>query len=549
MADLFLNQGQVDRNTVYDTQRMDPNVVRDVRSGTGNVDELVRTLDGFMNSASKMLDRETVRKAQLAGATAGLSDGFKTMEGSSLAAEQFNRAGTETYINRKVAEVSTTIQKTALDPKVMNDPVRMRHTLEDLRGDLSKDVPMDVLPQYLLAFNDRAERAIQSAQERKHQLMISANEAQFLETEAALVAEATNAARGGDENQLNQSRAEYFSAINKQVGLSLSPAEAAKRKILFSKQVQKDAVVGEMLRVPADERPAFMEKFLKDNPLNEILTAEEIDGVKQDIISAYNTDENLIKAANAETSRINQENIDKQKIAFTMAPTSDNYLKLIQMPDITAEEISSAKSYMSDQIDKSDPVVIDHLNTLFYSGQYKEMSDVMLDPKYMGVLKRSDTQKFRMMIAEVEQGSGFETTEAYREVQRRISEDYKGDPLVGELLSGEGNAIRQQVYDELRTKWPKFKAGELSYEDVDPLRLYKAKKANVAAVEGMGQGREIKTSKGVVTLPQKYIENPVSYAEDLKSGLVDPRLKSIEVQKYVADEMVRKELEQKKANQ
>lgn len=54
------------------------------------------------------------------------------------------------------------------------------------------------------------------------------------------------------------------------------------------------------------------------------------------------------------------------------------------------------------------------------------------------------------------------------------------------------------------------------------------------------QGREIKTSQGSVVIPMKYMEDPSLYQGDLRGPGVDPRLKTVEVQKFLADRLIDK---------
>lgn len=546
MVDVYINQGQVDRNAVYDGTRRNPNVITDIVTNADATNDLVKSLDDFVTKERGKMDKETVRKAQEAGAMAGMMGGFKPIDAADPVAEAYNRAGSEIYLNKKIADVSLQMNKTAMNPSLQNNPAAMQRALEDLKTELSKDVPFTLLPDFDVAFGDRMSRQIQVAQQKEYDLRISANAAQFAETEAALFAEATNAARGGDEGTLAQAREEYFSSINRQVGLSMMPEAAAKKKILFDQQVRKDSVIGDFLRTPPEERATFAETFITENPLSDILPAEEIDDLKQQMIGAWNVDENFIEAAKAETNSIQEEAKNNALSNFHLAPTTENFTAFVKMEGVTPEEIKGARSYLESNIEKSDPVMVGYIEDLYYKGDYSAMNEVMNDPSNAGLLKRGDVQKYRKLVAESQSGGGFEATEAWQETNRRIREDYKSNSMLGDSMNEEGSAIRQAIYDELRVNYPKYLAGELKYADVDPLRMYRLKKSNLDSLseKSVGGGKQISTSSGVKVIPQKYIDNPDSFDYDRKNGLGDKNLfESTEVMDF----MIQLKIAQEKA--
>lgn len=550
MVTPYQNRETVDRGAVHETRQLNPNVVYNVSSNAEGLNTLVSTLDGFLGKVSHQLDKQTVRKAQKAGSIAGLSDSFKEMEGDTLAAESYNKAGLEIFVNRKLSEVSTGIQKIAVDPRYRNDPVAMQHALEDYKEQYIKDVPTSALADFSVAFDDRMGRALQSANANQVRMTISRNAAQFLETETVLLAEITNAARAGDEQAIAQARTEYFSALDRQNGLSLMPEEVAKKKIGIQRQIQKDAVIGEFLRTSPEKRPAFASAFIEDNPLTELLTADEIDGLKRDMITAWQVDDNLKDAAERENKLMQENTVNDALATFHMDPSPANYAALVSMEGIEPNTIKAARTYLTQNIDKPDPIVDYTINQLIMGGEYEAAKTMLNDPQYFSSLPRKTVQKYRKDLADIEDGGGFEDLDSYKEVQRRIKSDFKNQSLYGDNLSEAGASIQRQIYDDLKSKYPKYLAGEIPFEDVDPMRMYNLKKSNYKkndiGDETVGVELNTKTN-GKVIIPKKYLDNPAQYMEDRKIGL-PPALNSPEVMEYMADKITDKELENTKGN-
>lgn len=504
------------------------------------LDSVISSLDSFIESAKTKVEKSTLRAAQKAGSRAGLDPQFQEREDNTLAAEAYNRAGIEVFMNRTSVDMSARINEVATNPAFMNDPIGMSLALQDVSDAMSEHIPEGLYPEFITSFQVRAQQAINVAQQRAMTLQLSENEAAFLEAEASFVAEASNAARSGDENALSRLQAEYMSALDRQTGLTMSPAEVAKRKLEFNKQIQSDAVVGDFLRTPPEARLGFAREFINNNPLQGILSASEIDGLKRDMMRAWDVNENLEEQANAEVAATRTAAINEQLSAFYLAPNTDNYIKFVQMPGVTPAQIKAARTYMTTNLSRSDPVMQSAVEDAIYSGDYKTANEYLNDENTPSMLRRTDIQKYRRKLAEIQSGGGFEDTEAYKEVQRRIKEDYQINSIHGKGLSPEGTALRQQIYDKLRTDYPKYLAGELGYDDVDPMRMYALKKQNTAKVTtAPGTGAEVKTKNGVVVIPQKYVTDPASYQRELKEGLIsDPKWRDPAVLDWMADRQI-----------
>lgn len=536
---VYRNSLVPDRGSIYDVAQLNPNVIYDVRDDGSALNNMVSTLDKWLQEGHKKLDRETIKKAQLAGSTAGLFLDYKDLEGDTLAAETFNKAGGETFLNTKLTQVSSYMHKMTIDPSLRNDPLRMEHVLTDGRKEYLKDVPLRMIPEFVTAYNDRMGRALQSAQTNQVNLAISANAAKFLEMETTLLAEVTNAARSGDERAVNQARTEYFSRINAQVGLSMTPEEATRKKLSLQRQIQIDATIGDSLRVPLAERAAFMEKFVKDNPLGTILQASEVDDLKRQMLSSWDAHDKLKDNANAGLAAKQKKTVDMNKANFHLAPTTENYMKLVTTPGIDPEDIASARRYLNTFTDNPDPVLVNDLEGMIYQGKIAEVNNILNDPKTAPRIGQQPMIKLREMIVDQQSGGGFEKTEAYQEVIRRIDEDYGS--MSG--LKMAGKAVRQQIYDELRTAWPKYKAGEIQFSEVDPIRLYQLKRsANLKTDGAPSPGKTLTTRDGPVVIPNIYIEDPDQFFKDKKVSM-DKRLKD---NKEVIDYMNKLRVEKEK---
>lgn len=549
MVKTYENKETYDRGAVHETRQLNPNVIYNVNSGAEGLQSLIGTLDGFVKQAHAQLDKKTIRKAQLAGSMAGLTDNFQMVEGDSLAAEAYNRAGRETFVNKKTAEVSTAISKYAIDPAYRNDPAKLEMALQDYQEEYLKDIPLEMIPDFQLAFVDRSQRAIQSAQQNQVKMQISANAGQFLETETVLLAEITNAARSGDEAAIAQARTEYFGALDRQSGLSLMPEEVAARKIGIQRQIQKDAVIGEFMRTKPEHRAAFAEQFIEENPLGDMLTASEVDSLKREMISAWQVDDNLKEVAEKETSAMNAKALDDALATFHMQPNPENYTTLVTMEGVDPAVVKSARAYLSQNIDEADPRIEYELSQMIATGNYQQAEQVLNDPQNYGSLPRTVAAEYRQKILEGKEGLGFEKLDSYQEVQRRIKQDFSGNNYLGEGMPREARAMQNQIYDEMKVKYPKYMAGELSYEDVDPMRMYALKLSNykkTVAGESDTIGKEISTSMGKVHIPQKYIDDPALYQRHFEEGSFSIQgLYAEEVQTYIID----KEIEKMKESQ
>lgn len=543
MAEKFINNSSLDRNAVYDTTKKSVDVVHPIADKSAGINALVNTLDRFVADASKTLEKQTVRNAQLAGSQAGLNDTFTPRQGVSLYDEAYNKAGSEIYINKKISDVSTIISKAAMTPELANNPLALQHVLEDQREQLFKDVPLELMGDMSIAYNDRMSRAVQSAQEGQMRMTISANAGQFAETENTLLGEISNAARKGDENAIAQTRTEYFASIDRQVGLSISPEDASKKKIAVQKTIQKNVVIGDFLRTPPDQRPAFAESFIKNNPLASTLGPEEVDELKKDMIQAWEVDARLADAADDEMAINNKASLDDQRLEFSLAPTMENYTKLITSPGITAEDVKQARSYMKTYSNAPDPTTTNTMDSLILEGRLEEAREMLSDPNNASLIGQKNIRKYRDQITSAASGGGFEKTDGYKEVMRRIREDYT--TMNG--MSSSGKAIRQQIYDKLKTDYPKYLRGEIGFDDVDPMRLYMLKRNNTNKVESDGSKLEqVKTPEGMVVIPMKWTQNPKQFLEDRKTSNMDPRLKnSKEVNDFMVEKILKQELEEK----
>lgn len=542
-SDTYENRESVERQSVGRTPQLDSRVIRP----TG-IDAIISGLDDFLKVAKDSVSRETLRAAQRAGSEAGLSDEFREREDNTLAAEAYNKAGVQIYLNRTTADMTRRVNETAANPQLRNDPVALRHALEDLGGEIGKNVPQSIYPDFMVAYNTRMQQALLNAQERAYSMQISENEAAFMEAEVSLLAEATNAARTGNEQVLATTQQQYLAAIDGQIGLSISPAEAMKKKLLFAKQIRSDAVVGDFLRTPPEARLGFVRDFIKNNPLGDILTAEEVDGLKRDMMTAWDVNENLADKADLERTAATRAAADNVLAQFHLAPTPENYTAYISMPGVTAANIKAARSYLTSNLNKSDPVMQSFIEDAIFNGDVAAANDILNSPEGSSLIKRQDMQRYRKQLADQQSGGGFEDTEAYKEVLKRIGEDYRQQTAYGPGLSRQGNMLRQQIYDKLRTDYPKYLRGELSFDDIDPVRMYNLKRQNLektAEVTPGGAGRKIKTSNGDVTIPQSYLDDPVSYVQDVKAGTISPHLATIDVQKFMAEHDVERMAQQK----
>lgn len=541
-ADRYQNRENYDRGSVGATPQLNADVVRPTGLG-----ELITGLDKFLDGAKEQVSKDTLRAAQKAGATAGLEPDFKEREDNTLAADAYNRAGVEIFLNKTSTDISTRVNKIAMDPKYRNDPVGLQQALEEVNGAMSQHIPASMYPQFQVAFGARAQHAITQAQSRAYEQQLSSNLATFMENEAVLVAEATQAARSGDPIVMAQAQQEYLASVQRQIGLGLTPAEAMKRTLTFEKTLRGEAAIGEFLRQKPEDRLAYAKAFIENNPMADLMTPQEADDIKQKMWQAWDVDETLKEKSEVENSKAQKRINDNALGELYLNPTPETYKNFVTMPGVTADQKRAAKSYMTENRNASDPVAVSYVEDLIYSGNHEEARQALLDEDQSRSISQREIRRLMGMIATEESGAGFEQTEPYKEVLRRIKTDYTQATAFGTGLSPEGMSLRQQVYDKLRTDYPKYLRGEVSYEEVDPLRIYQLKRTNVKkATSNVGTGREITTQNGVVVVPQKYIDAPETYQQDLRGTGIPPHLRSVEVQKFMADTMIDK-LKQTKA--
>ena len=533
MVERIISTASLDRNVVYDTPRLDANVVHQVDPNTQGLDALVQGLDKFMEEVSHKLDKATVRKAQLAGSTAGLGVEFEEKEGSTLYAEAYNKAGIEVFTNRKLSEASISINDIATDPTFRNDPVRLAQALEDNREEYLADIPLSAVPEFSVAYDDRGSRAIQAAQSNQVELTLSENAAQAAQTETILTADVTNAARGGDEKAIEQYRTELFSLWDKQSGLTMMPEEIATKKIALQQTIQKEVVIGEFLSQPADKRPAYISSFIKDNPLGKIMTPDQVFELKNDMVSAWRVDDDLKDAAKAQTKETNDKAADDALITFHLAPTPENFTEYSGMEGVDASEIKAARLYLVSNINEADPVVDYNINQAMMEGRYTDARRMLSDPTNYSALPRRKVQEYREQLSDIAGGAGFEDTKGWKEVTRRIKAEYGSNSLWGRMLSPEGEQIQQQLYDELRTSYPKYLTGEIAFEKVDPIRLYVLKKGNSKKTLVPSGTEVITESRGSVIIPQKWVDDPLLFEKETAVS-IHPDFDTPEVATFMA---------------
>lgn len=542
-VDLFTSGVGIDTGSVGRTPGINTNVVASDNTSA----KLVQILSDFSARINNKLDQKTQREATIAGANAGLAQGYQpTGDEDTIAGLAFNQAGNETYLNKSLVESTSQINELAQRPDMQANPAKLDAKLQEVGGQFIKSMPQQVMPNFLLEFKARSEKAVSSARVEAQTRVLQENRAAFMASENQFLVEASNAARDGNEAEVARLQKTYFDRLDAQAFVGLNPMEIVDRKLKFSKSMRQDAVVGEFMRTEPDKRPAFIESYLNNNPLKDILTAEEQLDLQQKMITTYNTEDTLQKTAKAELDNQNKLQLNLQAKQFYVDPTPDNLVKMLANPAATPEDYKSGLMYMENRITKGDPLIQNELDNKLYSGTltYEDLRS----PNVVTRMPQKVIADYHNKLTEFNQGAEFRTTPDYEEVLKRVREDFAAPAgIMGEIVSEKGKAIRQYVDNRMRTEYPLAVAKGVappSALDIYNEAMPRFKRMDATTGSTVGPSVQTKTH-GEVIVPKAYFDDPASYTKSLKAGTLDPRLKTMEVQDFMVERQIQVEKEKK----
>lgn len=496
------------------------------------LDGLVRTLDNFVTQQSAILDKKTVSRARKAGALAGLNPNFTPREGESLAAEAFNSAAYETFVNKTITDVSTTVNEIANRPDMKSNPQKLRASLIEIGEGMGAEMPIEVMPQFELAFNRQVEGAVQNAQNNFYAEQLAASKASFMEMEKNLMVNITNAAREGNQEALGEYMALYNQRLQNNAPTSdggngiLTPEEHITRVSSIGKKVERELIIGDMMRLPDKEKPAFVEGLLTGGRLDDIMTPEEQEEFARDMVrslEAQNIMADKIKSQNDTLLVAEAKEIEKQ---FVLEPTEDNFMKLMQHPK--ANNPFQYMQHMENRQVQSDPLTLNGLQEKLDRGdlEYQDLSFTDENGEPNTDVSRLSPKDRRDLLTQLErQKTGMideiKEMPIYKETMERLEADYGTGftPMGTVVMNKQGEQIRRQLLEYMMYEYPRFKQGESS-EFPDPLRKYQSlvnqrkdpnDEPSIYRVNIPGEG--------VVTIPKKYVDNPGLIFIDIKNGI------------------------------
>lgn len=532
----------VDRYNSRQTIQTD-NVVNPTQSQVigSPIDGLVNVLDNFVTENQKTLDRKTISRAKKAGALAGLNPNFTPAEGESQAVEAYNSAATESFINTTIVDVSTKVNELANNPQLRANPDALRDSLDSLGEGYMSNMPVDMLPQFQIAYNSQVERAVSTATNNRYTQQMEASRTSFNEMEKEMMIQITNAARDGDEATLNtalelfNTRLENNAPIDVGGNGILTLSEYTSRKNSLSKIVERELIIGDMLRTPDAQKPAFVEGLLKGDRLKEIMIPDEQTKFIGDMVSAYDAQSavaDMIKTQNNSALVAEVKELEKQ---FVLDPSEENLFKLMNHPKANAP--FQYMQFYESRLTRSDPFDLEELEDLADRGQltFEDLSFTDDNGEPNPTIRKiiaDDRRALIEKISQTESGEGFEKTSLYKEFLNRVDEDYSRTDIIGRMLpNDEGKRLRRQVYDWMRTEWPKYQRGEI--ELPDPIKRYESLKNQIKPKQNSIH-RVLNTSNEEIIIQQKYIDNPALLEYDLKNGLA-PRMDDPIVIEYIKE--------------
>ena len=519
-------------------------------TGVSGLDGLVKVLDNFVTAQSGILDKQTVSRAKKAGALAGLNANFAPAEGESLAAEAFNSAAFETFVNKTITDVSTTVNKIANRPDMRSNPQGLSEALVEIGQGMSADMPPEVVPQFELAYNRQVQSAVQNAQNNLYEVTLAESRASFMEMEKNLMINITNAARDGNEEALGEYMALYSQRLNNNAPIDsggngiLQPGEFASRASGLALTVEKETIIGEMMRTPDSQKPAFVEGLLNGTRLDDIMTPLQQEEFARDMVRTYEAQSIMKDKIDSATGAAEVAEAKELEKLFVLEPSEDNFIQLMQHPK--ANNPFQYMQYLENRQVQSDPIALNELQEKADRGEltFQDLSFTDGDGEPnpgLSKISPKDRQELVKSIAETEAGGGFETLQIYREAMKRVDEDYGKEGLFGLLVSEEGKIVRRQVYDYMRTEYPKYLRGEIEFPD--PIRKYNLVKQNYQSSKPKDDGIHQTTNADgdLVVIPTKYMDNPKLYKQDQDNGLLRPDLDDPIIEDAIIDLIIERE--------
>lgn len=501
------------------------------------------TLDKWLSQAADSLDRRTVERARQNGAMAGLEPKLVLSDEENLAAQAFNRAAVETWVNKTTVDVSTRVNNLANTPGLKAAPGALRTELENLEAEYLKAMPTQAIPEFRLAYNNLTERAVQNAQIKQFDEQMAEARATYQAAERTMVVNLLNAARDGDMEFVEKELGRYTSSLDRNGSVItggtgvLSASDIVDRKIAIEQQIKTQQMVGQLLRTPDSQKPAFIDGMVSNLYADKTLAPDEKDEVVRDIVQAFDAHSTMQNKAAAEIKAVQKTDAHKLEIDFVQNPTEENFLKLIQHPGFDSSPYQ-AYTHFTNSVKESNPFTYRQVDTMISEGRYQEAEETLrvTNPETFDQISSEDRTQLLERIVEGRQGGGFQDTEAWKEVVRRINADNSSMSAFGiSTLTAEGEAIRRQIYDYMRTEWPKYQRGELK-EIPDPIRQYNMKK-EAARSTAQESNRSVTISDGTeVAVPSKWVDDPGLYKVELKNNkFLAPRYKDPVFMDYMSE--------------
>ena len=535
MADRYENTSQIDTGNVVKTRMSASDAAA---SGGSALNAMIHTLGGFVDQMSDVLDKETVARAKKAGALAGLSDELHLASGGTLAGDTFNKAATEIYLNKTTVDVSTRVQALLLDPSLKSNPEAMGKALEQLRGSYVSHMPLEVIPEFMVQYNNQAQRATQNTMVSQYNDTMAEGRASFQEAQRDYQVKILNAAREGNmpyvENEINNyHRFLDRNGTEKSGGTGYStPEQIVGAKIDIEKGVQTQVIIGQLMRAPDSAKPALLNKLLTDPKFTGDTTPKEREEAVGDVISAFNSQTAVQKAMIKESGESEKAQAYAMEKVFVMDPSPDNFMKLMAMPGF--HEPMAAYSHLVSRTTQDDPFVVKQLDTMLMEGKQTELRQALsLENDTSQRITAKTRQEYYEKLGEQEQGQGFEKTPQWQEVNRRLQADFPKDLFGLTPVNPQEESLRRQLYDFMRTQWPQYKDGKVK-EFPDVLREYDLKHSMMKKTSDQNVNQVTLSDGTAAVIPQKYIANPDQLASDLDAGLADKRLNDPSVFSYLA---------------
>lgn len=546
MVERYQRREGINPGSVAEAPKLNPNAVNIPDYGN-----FLSQLSQFNEKIQDKLDKKTADAALKAGALAGLRADYKPLEGDTIAAEYYNRAGNEIFLNQTLTDTSMRMNQLANDPGLLNDPIAMQGAMSDMRDEIAKNLPLNLIPDFVQQYNNRAVGYITKAQENNLQLIREKNAVTSLQAQQTTYKQMLEAYRAGDVQGGIALREQYEGSVVGQVDLG-DTAEGAIAKIKKAKQhAAVQFYVGEGERADPADRATLSVQHLE--AMKNTFPPDEYPDAANFYISQMAAVDKMRDAASAQYDDDRKEEARQQAIAIISLKDPAAKMEALRIfeeeaktnPNISSAELIAAQNAVYNPSAKGNAALASSIERAIIEGKGAEADKMLLDAMKQSEL--SPDQIDKISARRQEQASGYYDelikNPEFKRVKDRLDRDYAGQSMgFGQTppLNKEG----QQIYDQVLEKamedmraykedpskgppaiWSNFERVEKSLKD----KKEDAAKGNLKVK--VERGGKAKT----VPIPREYVDNPAQYEQDIASGAIPKGsdLASIEIKKQM----------------